>query len=81
MYINIMSNIIVIEYLEKKYEKEENLDYPFEKYQAFNLMFDNKNTDCKIVHIAYYWEHQYYDSKYFDKFVNNICKKIIDYWK
>jgi hypothetical protein len=76
-----MSNIIVIEYLEKKYEKEENLDYPFEKYQAFNLMFDNKNTDCKIVHIAYYWEHQYYDSKYFDKFVNNICKKIIDYWK
>lgn len=64
-----MSNIILIEYLEKKYEK----------YKAFNLMFDNKNTDCKIVHIAYYCEHQYYDSKYFDKFVNNICKKIIDY--
>jgi hypothetical protein len=80
MSINVMSNIIVIEYLEKQHEKERNLNYPFEKYRAFNLMFDNKNIDCKIVHIAYYWEHQYYDSKYFNKFVNNICKKIIDYW-
>jgi hypothetical protein len=80
MSININSNIIVIEYLEKQHEKERNLDYPFEKYRAFNLMFDNKNTDTKIIHIAYYWEHQYYDSKYFSKFVNEICNKIIDYW-
>lgn len=80
MSINVKSNIIVIEYLEKQHEKERNLDYPFEKYRAFNLMFDNKNTDYKIVHIAYYWEHQYSDSKYFDKFINNICRKIIDYW-
>lgn len=80
MSININSNIIVIEYLEKQHEKERNLDYPFEKYRAFNLMFDNKNTDTKIVHIAYYWEHQYHDTKYFSKFVNNICQKIVDYW-
>jgi hypothetical protein len=80
MSINVKSNIIVIEYLEKQHEKERSLDYPFEKYRAFNLMFDNKNTDYKIIHIAYYWEHQYYDKKYFEKFIHDICKKIIDYW-
>ena len=53
MSINIKSNKIVIEYLEKQHEKEKNLDYPFEKYRAFNLMFDNKNPNNQIVHIAY----------------------------
>jgi hypothetical protein len=80
MSIDVQSNIIVIEYLEKQHEKEKDLDYPYEKYRAFNMMFDNKNVNNKIVHIAYYWEHQYYDIKYFDKFVNDICKKIIDYY-
>jgi hypothetical protein len=79
MSINIQSNIIVIEYLEKQHEKEKNLDYPYEKHRAFNMMFDNKNTDNKIVHIAYYWDHQYHDINYFNQFVNNICDKIIDY--
>lgn len=78
MSIDIQSNIIIIEYLEKQHEKEKNLDYPFEKYRAFNMMFNNKNIDNKIIHIAYYWEHQYYNTKYFNKFVNDICKKIID---
>lgn len=78
--INVRTNVLVIEYLEKHHRKERNLDYPYEKYRAFNMMFDNKNTVNKIVHIAYYWEHQYYDSKYFKQFIKNICDKIVDYW-
>ena len=80
MSINIKTNKIIIEYLEKQHDKEKNLDYPFEKHRALNLLFNNSNTDYKIVHIAYFWEHQYWDSKYYKNFVETICKKIIDYW-
>lgn len=80
MSINIKTNMIVIEYLEKQHEKEINLDYAFEKHRAHDLLFNNKNTDYKINHIAYYWEHKYNNKKYFKEFVDYICKKIIDYW-
>ncbi len=80
MFFEIKNKRIVVEYLEKQHEKEKSLDYPYEKYRAFNLMFDNKNIDKEIVHIAYYWDHQYNDDKYFKKFVKNLCNKFVDYW-
>jgi hypothetical protein len=80
MSINIKTNMIVIEYLEKQHDKEKKLDYAYEKYRAHDLMFNNKNIDYKIIHIAYYWEHKYNNKKYFKQFIDCICKKIIDYW-
>ncbi len=80
MSFEIKNKRIVVEYLEKQHEKEKNLDYPYEKFRAFNLMFDNKNVDNEIVHIAYYWDHQYNNNKYFKKFVKNLCIKFLDYW-
>ena len=74
------SRIIVVEYLEKQHERDKDLDYPFEKSRALNLMFNNKCIDNEIIHISYFWDRQYDDKKYFKKFVTKICKLMVDYW-
>jgi hypothetical protein len=74
------SRIIVVEYLEKQHERDKDLDYPFERHRALNLMFGNKSTDKEIVHISYFWDRKYNDEKYFKTFVKKICKLMVDYW-
>ncbi len=74
------SRIIVVEYLEKQHERDKDLDYPFERHRALNLMFGNKSTDKEIVHISYFWDRYYNDEKYKKKFVKKICKLMVDYW-
>ena len=80
MEFNINSNKIIVEYLEKQHEKEQNLDYPYERYRAFNLLFNNKCIDSKIVHVAYFWDKNYNNNQIYKQFVNSLCKKIIDYY-
>jgi hypothetical protein len=79
--INIRGFEIIIEYLEKYHEKEQIIDYPFEKARAFNLLHNNKSTDSQIVHFAFFWEHSYFNKNYFDNFVNHVYNKIVDYWE
>ncbi len=74
------SRIIVVEYLEKQHERDKDLDYPFERHRALNLMFGNKNVEKEIVHISYFWDRQYADKKYFKNFVKKLCKLMVDYW-
>jgi hypothetical protein len=80
MTFEIKSRIIIIEFLEKHHAKEKNLDFPFEKYRAFDLMFNNKNIDREICHIAYFWDVDYDDIKKYNKFVKNICNLLIEYY-
>ncbi len=80
MSFTINSNKIVVEYLEKQHERDKNLDFPYEKYRAHNLLYNNKSTNDKIVHISYFWDSQYNDEKYFNNFVIQLCKLMIDYW-
>ena len=76
----INSKKIVVEYLEKQHERDKDLDYPFEKTRALNLMFNNKSVNNEIVHISYFWDRQYGDKKYYKNFVTKLCKLIVDYW-
>jgi hypothetical protein len=76
----INSKKIVVEYLEKQHERDKDLDYPFEKTRALNLMFNNKSVNNEIVHISYFWDCQYGDKKYYKNFVTKLCKLIVDYW-
>ena len=80
MSFTIKSKKIVVEYLEKQHERDKDLDYPFEKTRAFNLLFNNKSINDEIVHISYFWDKHYNDKKYVKKFVNKICKLMVDYW-
>ena len=74
------SRIIVVEYLEKQHERDKDLDYPFERHRALNLMFGNKNVEKEIVHISYFWDSQYTNKKYLKNFVKKICNLMVDYW-
>lgn len=74
------SRIIVVEYLEKQHERDKDLDYPFERHRALNLMFGNKSVDKEIVHMSYFWDKQYTDKKYFKNFVKKICNLMVNYW-
>jgi hypothetical protein len=80
MSFSINSKKIVVEYLEKQHERDKDLDYPFEKTRALNLMFNNKSVNNEIVHISYFWDRQYDDKKYYKNFVTKLCKLMIDYW-
>lgn len=80
MSFSINSKKIVVEYLEKQHERDKDLDYPFEKTRALNLMFNNKSVHDEIVHISYFWDRQYDDKKYYKNFVTKLCKLMVDYW-
>jgi hypothetical protein len=80
MSFNINNNVIVVEYLEKHHECDKIIDHSLEKSRAFKLICDNKNINYKIVHIAYFWEKDWYDKDKFNKFVNYIGEKIVDYY-
>lgn len=80
MSFTINSKKIVVEYLEKQHERDKDLDYPFEKTRAFNLLFNNKCINNEIVHISYFWDRQYDDKKYYKNFVSKLCKLMVDYW-
>jgi hypothetical protein len=80
MSFSINSKKIVVEYLEKQHERDKDLDYPFEKTRALNLMFNNKSVYNEIVHISYFWDRQYNDKKYYKNFVTKLCKLMVDYW-
>jgi len=80
MSFTINSKKIVVEYLEKQHERDKDLDYPFEKIRAFNLLFNNKSVNNEIVHISYFWDRNYGDKKYYKNFVTKLCKLIVDYW-
>ena len=80
MSFTINSKKIVVEYLEKQHERDKDLDYPFEKTRAFNLLFNNKSINNEIVHISYFWDRQYGDKKYYKNFVTKLCKLMVDYW-
>ena len=80
MTFEIKSRIIIVEFLEKHHAKEKNLDFPFEKYRAFDLMFNNKNVDREICHIAYFWDKDYDNKIKYDNFIEHICKLLIEYY-
>lgn len=80
MSFTINSKKIVVEYLEKQHERDKDLDYPFEKTRAFNLLFNNKSINNEIVHISYFWDRQYDNKKYYKNFVTKLCKLMVDYW-
>jgi hypothetical protein len=80
MSFTINSKKIVVEYLEKQHERDKDLDYPFEKTRALNLMFNNKSVNDEIVHISYFWDRKYNDKKYYKNFVTKLCKLMVDYW-
>lgn len=80
MSFTINSKKIVVEYLEKQHERDKDLDYPFEKTRAFNLLFNNKSVHDEIVHISYFWDRQYDNKKYYKNFVTKLCKLMVDYW-
>lgn len=80
MSFTINSKKIVVEYLEKQHERDKDLDYPFEKTRAFNLLFNNKSVNNEIVHISYFWDRNYGDKKYYKNFVTKLCKLMVDYW-
>jgi len=80
MSFSINSKKIVVEYLEKQHERDKDLDYPFEKTRALNLMFNNKSVNDEIVHISYFWDRKYNDKKYYKNFVTKLCKLMVDYW-